>query len=59
MLRGQYGAGRRRVYWERRSINGRIQEGIDLPVTIARAVITGVGIAVGFAIVRKLAMRTR
>ena len=90
-ITGQYGAGRRRVYWEeggligrcgpyeisqaregeelfpgtplpergtRRSLGGRIQEvdfaPADAPVTFLKALLTGVGIATGFAIFRKV-----
>ena len=83
-ITGQYGAGRRRVYWEeeyrarhdelfpgtalegaglRRSINSRIQEvdfaPADAPVTFLKALLTGVGIATGFAIFRKVVTARR
>ena len=99
-ITGQYGAGRRRVYWEeggligrcgpyeisqaeerrtrheelfpytplpergtRRSMGGKIQEvdfaPADAPVTFLKALLTGVGIATGFAIFRKVVTAKR
>lgn len=69
MISAQYGAGRRRVYWERegglippeevgqRSINRVSQEeSVGMP-SIVKAIITGIGIATGFAIIRKFSAR--
>jgi hypothetical protein len=68
-LSAQYGAGRRRVYWERegglipsegigqRSINRISQEGETKTPAIVSALITGIGVAAGFAIVKKLSTR--
>ena len=82
-ITGQYGAGRRRVYWEEeyrarheelfpgtplpergtRRMGGRIQEvdfaPADAPVTFLKALLTGVGIATGFAIFRKVVTARR
>ena len=42
----------------RRSLNSQIQEGVPAPVvTAGRALLTGLGIAAGFAIFRKLTTR--
>lgn len=65
-LRGQYGAGRRRVYWARegglippegvgqRSINKVSQEESVGTPTIVSAMILGLGLAAGLAIFKKV-----
>ena len=68
-MEGQYGAGRRREYWAReggllppaeltRSINkvSEVSEGEEpsIPISFGRAILTGLGLGVGFAIIHKL-----